>query len=298
MTLDKYLEKHGYSQELRDLIRIFADKTETIKSEFLGGDERTGVYNIYGEEEIKIDQKANEILLQACRDSKLVKTAGSEEEAEVIRMDSEKGHFGVTLDPLDGSSLIPTNLAVGTIVSLYQNGEIMSGLRNISQSFYILFGPLTLMVWADHNGVAQFVYNKRKEFDLVKEKIKMPEGKIYSPGALRTKWTEKHYQYIDYLEKKDYKLRYSGSFVPDFHQILTYGGVFSYPGLLDKPEGKLRLLFEVGPMAFVAEKANGLAIDGQKNILDVVPKKVDQRTPVYIGSKKVVEKAREMLNSN
>jgi len=305
MTLKQYLEKYNYSKELIDLISVFVDQIDPVKEEFLGGDEKTGIYNIYGEEEIKIDQKANDIFLEACRNSGLVGQAGSEEEEEVIKMDSQRGHFGITLDPLDGSSLIPTNLAVGTIVSIYENGDIMSGIKNISQSFYFLYGPLTLMVFADKNGVAQFIYNNNKKnifnggegerksldfFDLVKENMEMPEGRIYSPGALRSKWTEEHFAHIDSLEKQGFKLRYSGSFVPDFHQILTYGGIFSYPALTDKPEGKLRLLFEVGPMAFIAEKAGGAATDGQESILDIVPTKVDQRVPIYIGSKNLIEK--------
>lgn len=312
MNLEQYLKKYNYSPELCDLIQVFTDQIKIIKQEFLGGDEKTGVYNVYGEEEIKLDKKTNDIFLKACRDSKLVRTAGSEEESEVIKMESEKGHFGITLDPLDGSSLIPTNLAVGTIVSFYENGDIMSGLKHISQAFYFLFGPLTLMVFADKNGLAQFIYNENKAFDLpndsergrrslssldlVKENIRMPEGILYSPGGLRRKWTAEHSNYIAYLEKQGYKLRYSGSFVPDFHQILTYGGIFSYPCLIDKPEGKLRLLFEVGPMAFIADKAGGAAIDGSQPILDMVPQKVNHRTPVYIGSKKVVEKTKQILN--
>lgn len=312
MNLEQYLEKHNYSGELCDLVQVFVNQVGRIKQEFLGGDKKTGVYNVYGEEEIKLDKKANDIFLKACRDSKLVRTAGSEEESEVIKMESEKGHFGITLDPLDGSSLIPTNLAVGTIVSFYENGDIMSGLKNITQAFYFLFGPLTLMVFADKNGLAQFIYNEKnvfdfpndsegrrrslRFFDMVKENIQIPEGVLYSPGGLRSKWTEKHSNYIAYLEKQGYKLRYSGSFVPDFHQILTYGGIFTYPCLIDKPEGKLRLLFEVGPMAFIADKAGGAAIDGKKNILDIIPEKVNHRTPVYIGSKKVVEKTKQILN--
>ena len=290
MTLKQYLEKHNYSQELINLIHVFVDQIEKIKDELSGGDEKTGSYNVYGEEKIKIDEKANQIFLKACQASRLVKTAGSEEEDQVIKMESDKGHFGITLDPLDGSSLIPTNLAVGTIVSIYQNGDIMSGLKNISQSFYFLFGPLTLMVFADNNGVAQFIYNKEKVFDLVKENINMPEGNLYSPGALRNKWINEHSQLINSLEEQGFRLRYSGSFVPDFHQILTYGGVFTYPGLSDKPEGKLRLLFEVGPMAFIAQKAGGRATNGSQPILEMTPDKVDQRTPVYIGSKNIVEK--------
>ncbi len=296
MTLDNYLEKNGHSQELRDLVKTIVDQIKPIKDEFLGGGEKTGIYNIYGEEQVKLDQKANEILLKALYNSKLVKQAGSEEEKEVIKIDSERGHLGITIDPLDGSSLIPTNLAVGVIISIYENGEIMSGLRNITQAFYILLGPLTLMVFADKNGVSQFVCNKKGVLDLVKEHLIIPEGKLYSPGGLRKEWTSAQRDLISNLEEEGFKLRYSGSFVPDFHQILTYGGIFTYPALLNEPNGKLRLLFEVGPMAFIAEKAGGAAIDGKNRILEIIPAKVDQRTPVYIGSKNLIEELKEKLS--
>jgi fructose-1,6-bisphosphatase I len=290
MNLDNYLEKNGLSKELRNLIQIFVDQLNPIKAEFLGGDRKTGSYNIYGEEQIKLDKRANEILLQALRNSRIVKQAGSEEEDEIIKMDSKKGHFGVTIDPLDGSSLIPTNLAIGIIVSIYENGDIMSGLKNITQAFYILLGPLTLLVFADKSGVSQFVYNEKGVFDLVKEKIMIPEGKLYSPGGLRKEWTKSHSDLIRGFEESGFKLRYSGSFVPDFHQVLVCGGIFSYPALIDNPNGKLRLLFEAGPMSFIVEKAGGAATDGKNRILDSVPSKVDQRSPLYIGSKGLIEK--------
>jgi len=289
MNIDNYLEKNGHSKELRDLVQIIVDQIRPIKNEFLGGDSKTGVYNIYGENQIKLDKRANEILLMAFRNSEMVKQVGSEEEDEVIHMDSSKGHFGVTIDPLDGSSLIPTNLAVGIIVSIYENGDIMSGLKNITQAFYILLGPLTLMVFADKGGVAQFIYNDKEVFDLVKENIIIPEGSLYSPGGLKKDWTNVHREIINGFEEDGFKLRYSGSFVPDFHQILVYGGFFSYPALIDKPNGKLRVLFEVGPMAFIAEKAGGGATDGKLRILDIIPTEIDQRVPVYIGSKKIIE---------
>ena len=295
MTLDSYLEKNGYSQDLRDLIQVIVAQVQPIKDEFLGGDEKAGTYNIYGEEQIKLDKRANEILIEAFRSSNLVKQVASEEEKEVIHLSSQKGHFGVTMDPLDGSSLIPTNLTVGIIISIYKNGEVMSGLKNITQAFYILLGPLTVMVFAGENGVAKFLYNKKGIFDLVKEGITLPEGKLYSPGGLKEKWTDAHRNIIRTLEEDGFKLRYSGSFTPDFHQILSYGGVFTYPALTDKPHGKLRVLFEVGPMAFIAEKAGGGATNGKSRILDIIPTEVDQRTPVYIGSKKVVLKIKEKL---
>ena len=296
MTLDNYLQKCGHSQELRELIQIIIDQIKPIKDEFLKGDKETGTYNIYGEEQIQLDKKANEILLKAFSNSKLVKQAASEEEKEVLQMSSEKGHFGVTIDPLDGSSLVSTNLAVGIIVSIYENGKVMSGLHNITAAFYVLLGPLTLMVFADKNSVSKFVYNKRGIFDLVKERLIIPEGKLYSPGGLRKEWTDAHCELIGNFEEECFKLRYSGSFVPDFHQILIYGGIFTYPALINKPQGKLRLLFEVGPMAFIAEKAGGAAIDGKNRILEIVPTEVGQRTPVYIGSKKIIEKVKEELS--
>ena len=295
MTLEEYLKKNGYSKEFCRLVNIITQQINPIKDEFLGGDKKTGNYNIYGEEQIELDKKANEILLNAFRKSKLVKEAGSEEEKEVIKMDSKNGHFGVTIDPLDGSSLIPTNLAIGIIVSIYENGDIMSGLRNITQSFYVLLGPMNIMVFADKDGVAQFIYNKKGVFDLVKEKITIHSGNLYSPGGLKKDWIIPHRELIGNFENQGFKLRYSGSFVPDFHQILVYGGVFSYPALINKPEGKLRLIFEVGPMAFIAEKAGGAASDGKNRILDLIPNKIDQRTPVYIGSKELVEKIKIII---
>jgi fructose-1,6-bisphosphatase I len=290
MNLDKYLEKNNHSKEFRALMQTIIDQIKPIKEEFLGGDSSTGTFNIYGEKQIQLDKRANEILLSALKNSKLVKEAGSEEEEEILKFESNKGHFGVTIDPLDGSSLIPTNLSVGIIVSVYENGDVMSGVKNITQAFYILLGPLNLMVFADKNGASQFIYNKKGIFDLVKEKIIIPEGNLYAPGGLRKEWIEAHRNLIDNLEQNGFKLRYSGSFVPDCHQVFVYGGIFSYPALVDKPNGKLRLLFEVGPLAFIAEKAGGAATDGKNRILDIATTKVDQRVPVYIGSKNLVEK--------
>lgn len=294
MNLDEYLKKHRHSLELRNLIKIIESQIPLIKKEFLRGDEKTGKYNIYGEEEARLDEKANEVWIRALSHSELVAQIATEEEKEIIKIKSKKANFGVTIDPLDGSSLLPTNLAVGSIFSIYENGEIMSGLKNISSAFYILFGPLTLMVFADKTEVSQFIYNEKGIFDLVKENIKIPEGKLYSPGGLRKDWLPAHLKIIEEIERRGFKLRYSGSFVADFHQILVYGGIFTYPALVNAPQGKLRLLFEVGPMAFIAEKAGGAAIDGKNNILELIPKEISQRSPIYIGSKKVIEEILSM----
>jgi fructose-1,6-bisphosphatase I len=125
--------------------------------------------------------------------------------------------------------------------------------------------------------------------------MKIPDGKIYSPGGISSEWTDEHRAYVKELETHGYKLRYSGSLAADFNQILHYGGVFMYPGLKSKPEGKLRLLFEANPMTFIAKEAGGAGSDGTKSIHNVKPKKVSHRTPFYIGSKGPVKLAESII---
>jgi len=295
MNLQDYLRKQQPAETVCELVSVITGAVATIKSEFLGGDEKTGIFNIYGEEEIKIDKKANQILIDVLSKSGLVSQIASEEEKEILQCNSNRAHFAVTLDPLDGSSLIPTALAVGTIISIYGNGDVLSGLGEISAAFYILYGPLTLIVFADQKGVSQFVQDKNGVFQLVKEKILIPDGNLYGSGGLRKDWLPGHKKYIETLENEGYKLRYSGSGVADIHQILTYGGVFSYPALQEKPQGKLRLLIEVGPWCYIIEKAGGLGTNGKTRILELTPQKVDERTPVYVGSKNAVRRAAQFL---
>ncbi len=159
---------------------------------------------------------------------------------------------------------------------------------------YVLYGPLTTLVYTAGKGTHEFIHDPAGNFVLSTESIRMNEkGSIYSPGGMRSEWTPEHERYIHALEQNDYKLRYSGGFVPDINQILLKrGGIFSYPALKDAPKGKLRLLFELQPMAFIIEQSGGAAIDGTTPILDLVPESLDQRSPVYIGSKHEVELAR------
>jgi fructose-1,6-bisphosphatase I len=140
--------------------------------------------------------------------------------------------------------------------------------------------------------------NHLMEFTLTRDNIRMqPSGDIYSPGGLRKKYTPENEAYIRYLEDKGAKLRYSGGFVPDINQVLMKGkGIFMYPALTDTPNGKLRLLFELNPMAFLIEQAGGAATNGCIPILDMKPEGLDQRAPVYIGCKDDVAKATEFLN--
>ncbi|MEQ8215754.1 MAG: class 1 fructose-bisphosphatase, partial [Smithellaceae bacterium] len=146
-------------------------------------------------------------------------------------------------------------------------------------------------------GSHEFVLNREGEYVLSQNNIKLKEkGSIFSPGGLRNEWTPEHLKFIEALEQDGYKLRYSGGFVPDINQVLIKkGGLFTYPALQKAPQGKLRLLFELQPMAFIMEQAGGRATDGKEDILSLKVQNVDQRSPIYIGSTTEVQMAQQFL---
>lgn len=153
------------------------------------------------------------------------------------------------------------------------------------------------MVYSVGKGVHEFTMNHLMEYTLSRENVVMkPEGDIYSPGGLRNKYHAGTEKFVRYLEEKGAKLRYSGGFVPDINQVIMKGkGIFMYPALNGSPNGKLRLLFELNPMAFLIENAGGAATDGKTPILDLDPQSLDQRAPIYIGCKNDVAKAMEFI---
>lgn len=255
-------------------------------------------YNQYGEQQAELDVLSDQIIQEKFKKSMLVREFASEENEDIITFSHLQGDFSVTVDPLDGSSLVDVNLAIGTIVGIHQSEQIIEP-NSMVAAMYITYGPLTTLVYASKNeGVHEFVLNPAGEFILSREDIKLEEmGKIYSPGGLENDWFESHSRYIDELRKSGYKLRYSGGMVPDINQILIKGGgIFSYPALKTAHEGKLRLLFEAQPMAFIVQEAGGAASNGIDPILEIKPRSVDQRIPLYIGSKKEVELAKKFIN--
>ncbi len=154
------------------------------------------------------------------------------------------------------------------------------------------------MIYSAGKGSHEFVLNREGEYVLAQENIKLKEkGSIFSPGGLRRDWIPAHLKFIEQLEKEGYKLRYSGGFVPDINQVLIKkGGLFTYPALQKSPRGKLRLLFELQPMAFIMEQAGGLATDGKEDILSLKVENVDNCSPVYIGSPAEVRMAKQFLS--
>ncbi len=259
-----------------------AEQSKRIARAFISRQGATDSMNIYGETQLEMDKWADEVLIDAVSELPFVASVSSEERDDIITP-NEDGIYSVTFDPLDGSSLMGVDLTVGTIVGIHDGTTPLRPARELAAAMYILYGPLTVLVYSVGKGVHEFVLDDDREFILQEGDLRFGKDRIYAPGALRSKWTAPHRRFIERLESLDYKLRFCGSMVADVHQVIHKGGVFTYPGIVGKPGGKLRLLFEAGPMGFLAEKAGGGASDGRMSILDLEPTSIDQRVPVYIG---------------
>ncbi len=298
----RHLREQNISGNMVHLLCEIAEASKYVINAIRTGDLGVaGTSNLYGEEQLALDVLSDRILRKRLMYSGVVCNIASEEMDEIFQVTSNPlGMFSVAYDPLDGSSLVDVNLAVGTIVGIYQGANLLQPGRNMVGAMYILYGPRVSMVYSVGKGVYEFTMNQLMEFTLTREKVQMkPNGDIYSPGGLRKKYTPENEAYIRYLEDKGAKLRYSGGFVPDINQVLMKGkGIFIYPALTDAPNGKLRLLFELNPMAFLVEQAGGAATNGYMPILDMEPEGLDQRAPVYIGCKEDVAKATEFLNGS
>ncbi|HIJ81919.1 MAG TPA: class 1 fructose-bisphosphatase [Desulfuromonadales bacterium] len=299
VDLRQHLRDQNISGNLVHLICEIAEASKYVINAVRTGDLGVaGTSNLYGEEQLALDVLSDRIMRKRLQHSGVVCNIASEEMEEIFQVTSNpQGMFSVAYDPLDGSSLVDVNLAVGTIVGIYQGANLLQPGRSMVGAMYILYGPRVSMVYSVGKGVYEFTMNQLMEYTLTRERIRMePSGNIYSPGGLRKKYSPSNERFIRYLEEKGSKLRYSGGFVPDINQILIKGkGVFMYPALTDSPSGKLRLLFELNPMAFLMEQAGGAATNGEIPILDIVPDALDQRCPVYLGCREEVDKASEFL---
>lgn len=301
IDLRYHMRTSGVDPDLAELITEVTLAAKYIVNSVQTGDLGiAGTSNIYGEEQLALDVLSDRIIRRRLENSGLVKNIASEEQGEIIACyRPESGRFSVAYDPLDGSSLVDVNLAIGTIVSVHEGDNLLEPGRNQVAAMYIQYGPRTTLVYCAGKGVHEFAMNHLGEFILSREDIRMkPKARIYSPGGLRKDYTPAHEKFISHLEQTGVKLRYSGGLVPDVNQVLMKGdGIFMYPALKDSPEGKLRLLFELKPMAYLVEQAGGKASTGKMNILDIEAHRLDQRAPIYIGCVQDVEKAEEFIRN-
>jgi fructose-1,6-bisphosphatase I len=301
VDLRRHMWMAGVETELRRLIWQIGVTGKYISAKIHESNRKlAGFKNLYGEEQLSLDRSSDEILKNQLQFSGFVREYASEERDAVIRIGKGQEKYFITADPLDGSSLVDTNLSIGTIIGIHKESVFTRGKDSMVAALYITYGPLITMVYSAGKGTHEFVLNREGEYVLSQEHIMLEErGSIYSPGGLRKECTKKHLKYLEYLEAAGYKLRYSGGFVPDINQVLIKrGGIFTYPALKKSPRGKLRLLFELQPMAFIIEEAGGIATDGEEEILSLRVEDLEQRCPIYIGSRFEVEKAMEFLAAN
>lgn len=271
----------------------------------------TGKKNVQGELVQKLDQIANETLVRtlAYRDTVGIVASEEDDRPTVLKPPGKEGKYVVLFDPLDGSSNIDVNVSVGTIFSVLAciEGEedtnchvLQPGYKQIAAG-YVVYGSSTVLVYTTGVGVHMFTLDPQfGAYLLTAENLKIPDdGKMYSVNEAYLDTFPQAYQ--DYLawakspEAGGYTLRYIGSLVSDFHRTLLRGGVFLYPPTKKAPGGKLRLMYEANPLAFIAEQAGGAATDGEMPILKKTPDALHQRTPLIIGSRNEVERIMEML---
>jgi len=275
-----------------------------------------GDINIQGEDQQKLDVYANEKFIQTLTNRNIVCGIASEEEEDFVAINSQdenhQNKYVVLIDPLDGSSNIDVNVSVGTIFSIYRRVTpvgtpvvlkdfLQKGNKQVAAG-YIIYGTSTMLVYTTGDGVNGFTLNPAiGTFYLSHPKMKFPEnGNIYSVNEGNyIHFPQGVKNYIKFCQKEEgdrpYTSRYIGSLVSDFHRNMIKGGIYMYPKSSKNPNGKLRLLYECNPMAFLAEQANGKSSDGFIRTMDVEPTELHQRVPFICGSKNMVEKAEAFM---
>jgi len=249
--------------------------------------------NSSGETQLQLDIKCDLIIEEEFSKVSSIHTIASEEKEEEMLL-NKNGKYFIAYDPLDGSSLVDVNLSVGSIFGIYDGAF---GAEHMVASCYVVFGPRVEMVFA-HNKTKMHLL-QGENFEFVKEIRLNEKGNLNAPGGTQQNWPLYHKKMVDSFFAEGYRLRYSGGMVPDLHQLLLKGGgLFSYPATSDKPNGKLRKLFEVFPFAFAYLKAGGEAIDGKNDLLSLGCKHIHDTSPCFFGSKYEIARVKEVYANN
>jgi fructose-1,6-bisphosphatase I len=312
-ALDRFIKNNQdqfqyASGELSQLLRDIALASKVVNREvnkaglidIMGA---VGSQNTAGDEQQKLDVLANIRFTRALAKGGEVCALVSEESETYVDLNND-GKYVIAIDPLDGSSNIDVNVSIGTIFSIYrrktpistpiQSIDILQKGSEQVAAGYVLYGSSTMLVYTTGHGVNGFTYEATLgEYFLSHPDMKMPEdGKIYSINeGLANSFSPSVAAYIKFCKDSNYTARYIGSLVADFHRNLLKGGIYIYPATQKDKNGKLRLMYECNALAFLAEQAGGTASDGIQRIMELQPERLHQRTPLFIGSKKMVEKA-------
>lgn len=283
--------------------------SEIMRAGFVGKLGYTGTTNVQDENVRALDVISNDVVNQVFDSIPMVAGIASEEMEDVyLPLEGRDGKYIISVDPLDGSGNVDVAGQMGTIFGIYRRrspsgkpdmGDFLQPARELVAAGYVLYGPSTMLVYSAGGPVNGFTLDRSiGTFFLTHPNIRIPEGEgSYAVNeGNETKWDDKTRDMVRAFRLQQTKCgkrsaRYSGALVGDFHRTLLKGGIYMYPGEAKKPEGKLRLLYENGPLGFLCEKAGGAASDGRQRILDITPQKLHQRTPLFLGSKGDVEEA-------
>ncbi|WP_226021671.1 class 1 fructose-bisphosphatase [Halomicrobium salinisoli] len=276
---------------VNEIVDTVARSTPEIRTAIANHRDAIDGYNPTGDEQLAADVEADQILEERLLAIDGVATYASEERETIATTD---GRLHVAVDPLDGSSNLEPNAPMGTIFGVYDVRPPTPG-RNLVAAGYVVYGPVTSMVVARDDTVREYVIHDG-ESRVVDDDVTLPEDPtIYGFGGGDDAWREPFAEFADDA-RDELKLRYGGSMVADINQVLSYGGVFSYPALADRPKGKLRIQFEGQPMGYVVEAAGGRSSDGERSLLDVGTTGLHQRTPIHLGNPDLIDRLEARLD--
>jgi fructose-1,6-bisphosphatase I len=295
-----FFVKKGASLELAELmLELMSTVSEISHLVKTGSTGKAGTHNVFGDAQVVLDVEAEKMLEDYLDHCPFVATYGSEELEELRVTKHVEGKYSVFFDPIDGSSLVDVNFSVGTILGIYEGANVLGRTaREQVAAMVAVYGPRTTLLVTLGQGVHEFTWDGNV-WHLTAEKMTLHgDAKYFAPGNLKAaKDREDYAKLVDFYIQNQYTLRYSGGMVPDVNHILKKGaGVFMYPGMPSHPTGKLRLLYECGPMAFLMEQAGGAASNGEKPILDLVIESLTQTSPIFIGQKEEVERCEKWLS--
>jgi len=285
--LGEYLRTHA-PEDVSPVVSAVAATALMIRKALPFSTGMTRGLNPSGERQAEVDVYANELFASSLLATGRVAEVASEEMEHAM---VGSGTLHVAMDPLDGSSNVSTNNPLGSIFGIYSKKLPCSGEHMVGAAF-VTYGPMLTLTFAAGKGAQTFVAVERDagpEFILLQSDVHIPDKPdVFGFGGLRKDWIEPVERFVASLEKRGMKLRYGGTFVGDYNQVLHFGGIFAYPALKNRPKGKLRVLYEAAPMAYIMRQAHGSSSDGSRDILAITPSDLAETTPLYIGTPSLV----------
>lgn len=274
------------------VVATVAETTHDVRTAIAEQRQYLGETNESGDEQLAADVHADSLFEKRLLALDGVASYASEERDEVV---TSEGDLHVAMDPLDGSSNLEPNSGMGTIFGVYESRPPTVG-RDLVAAGYAIYGPVTTLVVARDDRVREYVVRLDDESRLVNDDLSLPEdATVYGFGGGAENWTAEFSEYAEDV-REQLKLRYGGAMIADISQVLSYGGIFSYPALQDRPDGKLRLQFEGQPLGYIVEAAGGKSSNGERSLLGVEPDHLHERTPLHLGNAALIDRLEKSLN--